>query len=272
MHVRTYVLPGLISVCSVMAGLTAPPKLPPASPESISIVRSRAPEADPEGFGRYICLGKKDDGGTGPAVSGVMVVADYLNRENDYLLGDPRVAYPPLRRGDLVPAFGALYRVTGLEDPGVTLRRAGREDTPPAVAFARGSIPLILDADPEREQPKADTLLHRRNVRVVSIKAPPAGGKGGPVAAVRVYYGRGSSEWHEAEVRAGEYLPIRERAEDRSDDPEKTYGHRVVAVVPRDPKAGVIGWVELDAKPLSEAALAKAKAQVVEPKPAAKPR
>ena len=32
-------------------------------------------------------------------------------------------------------------------------------------------------------------------------------------------------------------------------------GHRVLAVVPRDEKTGVIGWVEFDPEPLTVAAI-----------------
>jgi hypothetical protein len=73
-----------------------------------------------------------------------------------------------------------------------------------------------------------------------------------PAATLSIYQknvGRG-----EVQVKAGDILAV------------KDYAFKVLTVVPREADRGIVGWVEIDPEPVTEAELKKA-TSIVRPKP-----
>lgn len=202
---------------------------------------------------------------SGPAPWGVRVAADIegetwmANAYEDangkpwatgvlaYQRAGPAVHYPLLAQGDILPMFGFLYRVTSIIDHGpeawkverylIKLKWIKPEDWPPGVTIQPDSVTIPLR---QREEGRAD--LYGAFVYVEAIEPSKADSHGGPVAEIRVVPSSSQAEATTVRVGPGDLLQIR--------PVHFQVRFRVRNVVPRDEKQSVIGWVELDPKPL----------------------
>lgn len=165
-----------------------------------------------------------------------------------------------LRRGDIVPAMGELYRVDSIgpgRDPSMTWRLLDREKWPEKVATNSAGIAVFL---------KSETLD-------CSTSVP--GLEGRPLSLVRIEgdmekkeslrgtlhlrrFARGGYRTTEATVKVGDYLLVDGK------------GHEVLSVVPANPKTRVVGWVELHFAGIPEADLKPDKKAYVTPTPVKK--
>jgi hypothetical protein len=177
------------------------------------------------------------------------------------------VEFPPLKIGDLVPAFGALYRVTGIVDltppgpknpwPGafrkgwMTMELAEKKDLPRGLAFQDGSIGVPLLEEGAELAPKAgrgsagaEFVSERSSAAVRAVVAPgDLTARGGPSARVLVL----AHDFAGAHPKDA-VLPLRTKdATVRRGDILSVDGHpyEVRNVVPRDPKQHITGWLEL---------------------------
>lgn len=140
------------------------------------------------------------------------------------------VHYPPLRFYDYVPAFGHLYQVSpNVNGPGLRFTWVPPWDAPAGAVVPRGSIAIPL-ATPEDT---GNSRLHQTPIRVEAIIRAAAGGDPQAVVIIRRLRDPEAPRKGRATVRAGDVLAI------------GRHGHRVLAVVPRDDKRQIIGWLAL---------------------------
>jgi hypothetical protein len=195
---------------------------------------------------------------------------------------ETRVCFPNLRVGDIVPVFGALYRVTRIEDLGVpeelrgkdlrslpkgtllrrdwmTMALAEKKGLPPGLTFQEGSVVIPLRRGGAGPAPPklADAWLldgdgsaqfeFVKTFAFVVAKAEPVAADDvrGPVAEVKVTVTdrRATRVGSSAPVSAAKTTNVRVRRGDVLAIGDRSY--KVRNVVPRDPKQHVIGWIEL---------------------------
>jgi len=168
---------------------------------------------------------------------------------------DYKIVFPPVRQDEIVPLFGDLYRVKeGISDDHpqrggdnrVTFKQLSAKDRPEGVSFQTDSIPLLL-----QRNDRGSARLHNCSVMVTEVRAIEKTAPPSYTATVRIM-GEGVPK-SEATVKVGDVLLIHNR------------GHKVRAIVPRDEKTKVIGWVELDVLPIPEEKLVKDKTTFVRP-------
>lgn len=130
------------------------------------------------------------------------------------------IGFPALRQNEIVPLFGALYRVESAFPP-LKLLRLKAEDVPKGIAVEKDSvvIPMMRDA----------AGFGKVGSTTVFVTSIAAANEDGPIAKVKINDIRKNAE----EVRPGDVLQL--------DDSKWT----VRAVVPPDAKQHVLGWVEL---------------------------
>ena len=150
------------------------------------------------------------------------------------------VQYPPLKEGDVIPAFGRLYRVSPVV-PGWWDRVHTVKFEWVGEKFADGAVNLSPDSFPV---PLASAKNDWMNVcghyiRVDKIDA--TGCKAGEARGTLTLDFTEPIKMQLAQVKAGDVLMLGDK------------GHKVIAVVPADAKTGVIGWVEFDPEPIDEA-------------------
>jgi hypothetical protein len=188
-----------------------------------------------------------------------MASAEYLNigRPLDNHLGDIGLTYPNIGMGDVVPAFGWVYRVSQVGPSGpaaerntwIKLKKLPKSAWPAGARLRQDSFAVPLSGDGERGRAN----LHDASLTVESISTP-RGGK--PEAKVYVKHSVPGYQFPRmyATVREGDVLLIH------------TAGHRVRSVVPPDPKSKLVGWLELSPDPILEADLVRDKVPFVRPK------
>ncbi|MCI0455677.1 MAG: hypothetical protein L0Z62_01690 [Gemmataceae bacterium] len=142
------------------------------------------------------------------------------------------ILFPTLRRGEIVPMFGALYRV---ELPGNLLVRLKAEDVPKGIGVEKDSFVIPL----RREEAGSGQITYRtakdqyigKTVFVTSI-LPAEGKDGQPVAHIKIDDIRNKAQ----PIRRGDELKLGETT------------WIVRSVVPRDSDRQLLGWVELGRK------------------------
>jgi len=165
-----------------------------------------------------------------------------------------QVAYPPLRRGDIVPVGRGVYRVERVRDAQVFLKLTllDPKDVPAGVSLGRNSYvyplyePVYTDGS-VHSSPVQMGKLHGCDLNVSWIIRPRLN-PDVPVAVIDtcVPVPSEGTPWKDyremppQRVRAGDILKI------------GRFRHRVRKIVPPDPEHQVIGWVELDPDPLPD--------------------
>lgn len=158
------------------------------------------------------------------------------------------VAYPPLKNGQIVPMFGALYRVESAAFI-CELKLIESKDLPPGISFQYDSF-FIPIRHPEFGGETREKGLNRLHCeKIVADKDQ----KQTPVAELRIDISEPTRSAGNAQVREGDILVLGE------------FGHRVRKVVPADTKTKVIGWVEFDTKGIPVDELKKSKDRIVRP-------
>jgi hypothetical protein len=190
---------------------------------------------------------------------------------------DYPVGYSPLLKGDIVPVYGYLYRVTdvgAVTDPisgrktyGLLLDWIKGENVPPGIALRPDSVAVPL----QRHKPGGWVLLigymTRRNyVRVVLEAIEPVEGD------TKAFMARVSQNEHPgvdqggnaptAKVREGDILMVEGKSKEGIGYAD---GYLVRRIVPPDETTGVIGWLELAPRPVDEKELKKQADRVVRP-------
>jgi len=167
---------------------------------------------------------------------------------------------PPLRKGDIVPIYGYFYRVKELFDrdaakaprsgDSVHLEWVKDEELPKGLRVEVSSyiVPLHRDRN-------GQTYVNDRFVLVDALHGPK------------------DDKPASASVRLDSPLEVRElKQQDRATVQEKDVlliadkAYRVLRIVPRDPKTRVIGWIELEFRPVPADELKKL-SSVVLPRP-----
>lgn len=138
------------------------------------------------------------------------------------------IAFPELRRGEIVPMIGYLYRV---EFPALQLVRLKTEEVPKGIAVAKDSfvVPLMRDEQGSGQimYMTAKDEFTWKTVFVTEILAAEKGGR--HVARIKLDDIRKESQ----EFLVGDVLKFGQTE------------WIVRAVVPRDAVSGTLGWVEL---------------------------
>ena len=175
--------------------------------------------------------------------------------------GTASVQYPPLRAGDIIPMFGRLYRTGTPEYRSVVFTYLKPDEYPPGVTVAEKSfvVPITRAAVVDNHSNLEGNQLYAWQID------PPAGGKGAASATFEIWPPDGQLGEKDriltATVKVGDILmlPIKSPL-------GKEAGHKVLAVIPPDPKTRVIGWVEFEPKALfKEDELAKDGGRLVRP-------
>jgi hypothetical protein len=191
---------------------------------------------------------------------GVSAGLDYLQ---DHFDKAPGMQYPRLKQGDIVPLFGHLFRVSRLIDrwpefdakskDSIELERLADKEIPPDIAVRPDSFVIPL----RWQHSGGEAALHETRVDVCSIALSQQGEKKSPVAHIKITEGPDNRKvlGGEATLRRGDILLMGD------------VGHRVRNVVPRDEERGIIGWLELDSRPLTQAELTKTAAPIIQAEP-----
>lgn len=176
-----------------------------------------------------------------------------------------RVEFPPLHQGNILPVNGYLYRVTAV----CRLTRGNRrpndfmviewlndQQAPPGITLRPDSITIPLRDAKASEHAQGGKILFGSRVWTLEKITPPA--RAGESCAARLNlfgpFREGQEENKVATVRPNDVLVYDSR------------GYLIRNIVPANATTGVIGWVELDPRPLTGAELAKA-ARTVRPQP-----
>jgi hypothetical protein len=168
---------------------------------------------------------------------GTLASAFYDARE---LGPDVMVDYADLEEQDILPLFGYLYRVSGIiGDRSIGFQWVGNHFRQ-GITFEPGSFPIPL-CRKKLAYTFGMARLHDTDVFVEKIERREQRDKGAAVAEIRLVPFRRPGSVETVHVRPGDVLTIGKAA------------HKVRNVVPRDPKLHVIGWVELDPKPMEPA-------------------
>jgi hypothetical protein len=164
-------------------------------------------------------------------------------------------SYPALRVGDLVPAFGSLYRVDKIVDAGQPKGAQGKdwlsmspvkpEEIPATRRFQQGSIAIIL-GNYERGGYTGFNGPGSVVVSVAGVIEREHGDNSQFVAKIRIMEshiarppsprGTSVSTTTETKVRSGDTITI------------DKHPLTVRNIVPRDEKRHIVGWIELDAR------------------------
>ena len=162
--------------------------------------------------------------------------------QEDALVFGLSIRYPELRQSNIVPVFGRLYKVDI-----VVLKRTDRKHVINFtwIGHNLGNLDHALSEYsfqvPLNSGVGCITTVRGHSLRLTQIESLKD--KPGEFVASFKNDQRYEAKHAPTRVRVDDLLMIRER------------GHRVLAVVPRDGKTGVIGWVEFDPEPLTVAAI-----------------
>jgi len=251
-------LPTRLLLAAAAAFAAPPPGRPDHRPRDLADVLEVRTHSDPigkpfrtDGYATHMSAAPPMGPGRHPA-PGLVVWPRYLNRL--YKLNARReffVMYPEVSKGDLVPVLGRVYvaaEIRGDIRTGfLSLKRLPDEACPPGVTCGPDSLHVPL-----RKDKKGGAQIHDRSLVVESIA--PATARGGKAIA-RIGFSISLLRLAFADVRAGDTVLLGD------------HGHEILSVVPPAPKARIMGWVELNAKPIPKADLIKSKAFYVVPKP-----
>ncbi len=172
--------------------------------------------------------------------------------------------YPGLRKGDLVPIFSYVYRVTGLRKGGEAFKYGHMVDLEwvPNDKLPKG---LALGDHPTAAPLMGKIGINEHVIMPLKINPPSRKKDGEPAldksSAQLWIYGpapgkpRGTSIDCRAVVRAGDVLLLGD------------LGFKVRNIVPKDAKTKAIGWVEFTLDPIKKADLDREKVPYVVPKP-----
>lgn len=173
---------------------------------------------------------------------------------NSYRVSSHGVSLPPLRIGDMVPFFGDLYQVTDLlklsplkSNEGKDVMRMKRLEKSPVEG-----IVVHADSCAVPLMGRVSFIFHTVDFNL-AVKSIDKDSDNKLSALINVYKAKVYAQ-DPARVRVGDVLAVQEHA------------YKVLSIVPRDAEKGVIGWLEIDPEPLSEAELKKAKS-IVRPVP-----
>lgn len=193
-----------------------------------------------------------------PVAFGANATPNFLSlRTNDY-----HVYFPPLRKDDIVPLFGFLYRVTELRNNTilkgskntdvVVLEWIKDEDAPGKVRLRSDSFLVPL----RQGQSAGHVLMNNTYVTADKIVARKNEPKYAPWAFVYVTAPLEASLPNppRAIINEGDVLVVGDK------------GFKVRSIVPRDSETKLIGWIDFDSTPIPLNELAKHKA-VVRPEP-----
>jgi hypothetical protein len=189
-----------------------------------------------------------------PGKAGKILADGDLTMSSTTVDGDRKsyiMHFSELARGEIVPAEGALYKVTSIgsgKGPFMTWTLLPNKEWPRGVETQPQPILILLDRAARSTHTERDrwTLI----LREINV---PRDGKGKPSAVLRFRKTNPELVLEEATVRQGDILLIDGR------------GHRVRYIVPRDEKTGVFGWLELDPESVPEADLKRGKTPYVKP-------
>jgi len=227
-----------------------------------------------DSFGKYASdetrLAEATRGGDGAKIANGAMATMHAFRQTVY--------FPPLTVGDIVPAFGALYRVSDIVDLGSPDELKGKDlsdpkNVPPGTLLHRGWMTMALAEKPGLPQ---GLTFEEGSIAVPLIEEGtelnPKDGKG--IAGASFHFDRSSAGMRvkiaqgavgnarepaaEVDVRAQDFagahpkgvnLPVRiSNATVRRGDvlPIEGLRYKIRNVVPRDPKQHIIGWIELE--------------------------
>ena len=167
--------------------------------------------------------------------------------------GSYKVVHPQVRRGDIIPVVRGIYRVEsmtpgrrerGRENPAsVTCRRV---DNPPmGVALKEGGYTFPFNRPDGLKDPNTRSSFTGRGTNYTTFSAKYQRGEGNARDAVRMIVSTG------LELRGGPTLHQTVRVGDVIDFGRQR--HRLVNIVPPDPKNHVAGWFEVRVEPEPEA-------------------
>jgi hypothetical protein len=196
-----------------------------------------------------------------PEAHGFLVHADRLPLKYGIEAGNfgPRMYYPPLRAGDIIPAYGRLNTVDQIQLP--------EQDQPATFSFTKlekppAGLSVLADglAVPLSQAKPGFAVLRSTEkegiFRMWVTDIVPPNNKDKVSAKVDVELGKTSISLP-ATIREGDVLMF------------GTIGHEVRSIVPRDTKSRVIGWVEFAPQALNAddaaAVCAKTGGKVVRP-------
>lgn len=161
--------------------------------------------------------------------------------------------------GAIVPVVGRLFRasVHRNADGGgyISLHLLAEKQLPPGISFRKDSLLL---PSPVASQHPMTALVATSGIKgaasfIDGLRVYAIEEKDGKVMAS--IGGGYSGKWPQVAVKVGDYLQLGD------------VGHEVRAIVPRDRKKNLIGWVELGGEPVPVAKLRERKATVVNPRP-----
>lgn len=205
------------------------------------------------------------DAGERKVAIGLSSIPDYLKRvywhrqasgmpREKFPLGqDVIIDYPAVGRDDVLPMFGAMYKLTELltgesaHVGRVKFERLAASEWPTGLVFQSDSFPLFL-----QRLDRGIARLHNCTLVVHQIRPVDKSTPGAKQAMISVE-GDGVPK-AQAELVVGDILLIRDR------------GHKVRSITPRDERSKVVGWVELDVMPIREEKLIEEKTPFVRPK------
>lgn len=164
-----------------------------------------------------------------------------------------RLSLPPdLPRGTIFPLIGYLYRVNLNAGDSLSLWWVPEADLPAGLKPVRADS-LFLLLDPTSDVSGTHFLIpgkgHHSRLVLRKVEREKDGAKR---LVATVEYVTAGEKPVSAEMREGDVLATPHAG-----------GYEVRSIVPGDPKAGVLGWVELSSKMIADADLAKEKRPVV---------
>ncbi len=172
------------------------------------------------------------------------------------------IYYPPLREKDVVAAMGYLYRVSDLNPPleGIAMKLISDKEAPARLSVEWDSLIVPMRTGYEDKAEKSGqvgrTQFQWHFLLLDKVEVPKAKDTNPKdiVAHARICeWGENVEKGIPVKLKPGDYLVLRQM------------GHKVRKIVPPDVKTQVIGWLELEMRPIPEADLIKNKIPFIRP-------
>jgi hypothetical protein len=145
------------------------------------------------------------------------------------------VRYPDLMQGHVVRMLDGLYRLKSVTKAAATFKRLKRAEFPKGVSVAEGSYGFPIGSN-------GSFSPSGRNVPTILFKDPATAKDRRPEVTVAIGVGYTQTSWLGPPLQ-------RERVLHKGDIARiGPCGHRVLNIVLPDPKRGIVGWVDFDAR------------------------
>lgn len=198
------------------------------------------------------------------------------------------ICFPPLQKGDILPIYGYMYRVTDL-DNGLEVSWIPEKFLPPNIKMDPTSITIPLrymDSGGAIKKERCQHSLEKIQVLILEGVIPSEKENESPVAQLVTGWHMGNPHMRTkverinineliaaqkkatAQIRINDVVVMDQQGEEifKKEKKREPRGHLVRSIVPRQPAKGIIGWIELDPTPIVGAELEK-HPRLVRPQP-----